>query len=202
MKLRPGRPAQQDSADARQAIIRAAALQFARDGIKGSSNRQIALAAQVTPAMISYYFPRQDALFTAVLEIGFDDLQEQLPAFDTLPAWVEGFHAHLLAHPWLPHLMIREVLPGNGLLRELFLAQQAPRIFGSLRPLVEAVVTRNKRPVKPDIDRHVILLVGMLVYPFLGLEIGQNLTGRLFDSTMMTGFRDDALDLFLTGLSC
>ena len=52
-----------------------------------------------------------------------------------------------------------------------------------------------------DLDRHAVLLMGMLVYPFMGMEIAQNLTGRKFDKRMLEGFRDDALDLFLHGIT-
>ena len=52
-----------------------------------------------------------------------------------------------------------------------------------------------------DLDRHVVLLMGMLVYPFLGLEIAQDVTGRKFDRKMLEGFRDDALALFQRGIA-
>jgi len=201
MKKRPGRPVLEKSDDARQAIVDAAVVHFARDGIKGSSNRQIALTAQRTPALVHYYFANRETLFEAVLQASFGPLVGKLAALDTLAVWVHAFHAHLVSHPWLPHLMIREVLPANGQLRELFLANQAPRIYGSVRPLVAALIHSRKSRSKPDIDRHVMLLMGMLVYPFLGQGIGQEVSGRKFDHAMLEGFRDDALKLFLTGLA-
>jgi TetR/AcrR family transcriptional regulator len=200
-KARPGRPAQKQAFDAKAAIVEAACVHFARHGIKGSSNKLIAAQAGVTAAMIHYYFRNKQALHKAVLEQGFDDLTAQLPAIKSLEQWVHSFHAHLRARPWLPHLMIREVLAASGLLRPLFLKQFAPQIFSFIRQLMVQTAKARKVRASFDIDRHVVLLMGMLVYPFMSLDIVQNLTGRAYDQKMLDGFRDDALKLFLTGLS-
>lgn len=198
---RPGRPALEVAQDARENIVAAACLQFARHGIKGTSNRQIAADAQVTPAMIHYYFRRKQDLHLAVLQAAFDPLAAVIAEADSLEAWVFALHAHLSARPWLPHLMIREVLPQNGELRGLFLKNFAPRLFGFIRGMVAKEAKALKAPKQLDIDRHVVLLMGMLVYPFLGLEIAQDLTGRKFDRKMLEGFRDDALNLFRRGIA-
>src|SRR5690606_29190401 len=116
-----------------------------------------------------------------------------------LSAWAHAFHHNLLERPWLPHLMMREVLPQGGELRELFLQHFAPRVFGHAKQLMTRTLKRSARSRKLDVDRHLMLLMGMLVYPFLGLEVAQSLTGRRFDTVMMQSFRDDALSLFHKG---
>jgi TetR/AcrR family transcriptional regulator len=199
-KSRPGRPAAAATTDARQDIIRAACLHYARFGIKGSSNRQIAQEAKVTPAMIHYYFSDKTELYRAVLQTALQPLQETLPQARNLDEWVHSFHRHLLQTPWFPHLMMREVLPQNGLLREQFMAHNAPFLFGSARAVLQKEFRKLKVSRRKDLDRHVVLLVGMLVYPFIGMEIAQNVTGRKFDEHMMNCFRDDALSLFLDGI--
>jgi AcrR family transcriptional regulator len=201
MSTRPGRPALDKAQDASARIVRSACLQFARHGIKGSSNRLIAEEAQVTAALVHYYFRRREDLHLAVLQAAFAPLLEKLPQIASLADWVAQFHAHLLARPWLPHLMIREVLSQSGGLRVLFLQHFAPPLFGALRAHVGAELRGRNNKVRPgfDIDRHAVLLMGMLVYPFLGLEIAQDVTGRKFDRKMLEGFRDDALRLFLSG---
>lgn len=203
-RARPGRPSQLDTQDAAARIVQAACLQYAQHGIKGSSKRQIAEQAQVTPALVHYYFREPDALPLAVLQQAFTPLLDVLGALpDTaaLEHWVHGFHSHLVARPWLPHLMIREVLPLNGALRGLFLRDFAPRVFGSVRAMVAKELARLQAPPQLDLDRHVVLLLGMLVYPLLGLELAQDVTGRTFDKAMLDGFRDDALRLFRKGLA-
>ena len=198
---RPGRPAQASAHDACESIVASACLHFAQHGIKGSSNRQIAADAKVTAAMVHYYFKRKEDLHLAVLHATFDPLVAALADVTTLEAWVFAFHTHLSATPWLPHLMIREVLPQNGQLRAIFLKQFAPHLFGFVRGMVAKEAKRLKARKQFDVDRHVVLLMGMLVYPFLGLEIAQNVTGRKFDKKMLEGFRDDALALFQRGIA-
>lgn len=197
----PGRPSIASSPDARDAILRSACLHFARYGIAGSSKRQVAIDANVTPAMVHYYFKRKEDLYLAVLHSAFDPLLAALRDIDTLEGWTRAFHEHLSKRLWMPHLMIREVLSQDGLLRSLFLKHFAPQMFGAIK----AAVTKEAKLVKArrglDIDRHVVLLMGMLVYPFLGLEIGQDVTGRKFDKKMLEGFRDDALNLFRRGIA-
>lgn len=196
----PGRPARKDSADAQAEIIRTACLHFSRYGIKGSNNRQIAEEAGVTPAMIHYYFKTRNALYHAVLETAFAPLINGLATVKTLAEWVAYFHSHLVARPWLPHMMIREVLAPDGDLRPLFVKQYAPMLFGFVRKLVSQELQRKKIRKGLDVDRHAVLLMGMLVYPFMSMDIAQNLTGRKFDQRMLAGFRDDALQLFMNGI--
>jgi TetR/AcrR family transcriptional regulator len=200
VKPRPGRPTQQQALDARRNILSAACLQFSQLGIKGCNNRLIAEQAGVTSAMIHYYFKKKEALHLAVLEQSFAPLLAGLPTLRSLAEWVQHFHAHISAHPWLPHLMIREVLPTNGQLRPLFLKQFAPQIFGCLKKLTTQELQGSTVRKGLDIDRHLVLLMGMLVYPFMALDVAQALTGRAFDQRMLNGFREDALALFLNGI--
>lgn len=201
MPTRPGRPALQNAQYASTDIVNAACLFFARQGIRGTSNRQIAEAAKVTPALVHYYFKKKENLHRAVLDAAFTPLLAGLRDISTLEEWVSHFHEHLATHPWMPHLIIREVLPPNGELRPFFLKQHAPHIYGSIKAMVTQEAQRRKVRPDFDLDRHVVLLMGMLVYPFLGLEIAQNVTGRKFDRKMMDGFRADALALFVKGMA-
>jgi AcrR family transcriptional regulator len=200
-KAKPGRPPLQDAADASNSIIESACLQFARHGVNGTTNRRIAEDAKVTPAMVHYYFKNKEALYLGVLNSAFTPLLQALSGAQTLEGWVISFHAHLVERPWLPHLMIREVLPPNGQLRPFFLKDYAPHIFGSVKALVAKEASRRKVRTSFDLERHVVLLMSMLVYPFLGMEIAHYLTGRKFDKRMFIGFRDDALSLFCNGIS-
>ncbi|MEX0902376.1 MAG: TetR/AcrR family transcriptional regulator [Pseudohongiellaceae bacterium] len=200
MKTKPGRPTREQAQNASGGIVKAACVFFARHGIKGTSNRQIADEAGVTPALVHYYFKDKASLHMAVLESAFVPLLGKLQDVKELQDWVVAFHTHLIAHPWLPHLMIREVLSPDGELRPLFLAHFAPRIFGSLKTLANIELQHSHVRAGLDVDRHAVLLIGMLVYPFLGPEVARNVTGRKFDKRMLEGFRDDALSLFMNGI--
>jgi hypothetical protein len=67
--------------------------------------------------------------------------------------------------------------------------------------MVAKEATRNKVRQDFDLERHIVLLMGMLVYPFMSIGIAQYLIGRKYDKAMLTGFRDDALKLFLKGIT-
>lgn len=200
-KRSPGRPASQDAGNAQENIVLAAGRHFALHGIKGTSNSMVAADAGVTPAMVHYYFRKKQDLYQAVLDTCFLPLLEKLQHVSTLEEWVRVFHGHLGSIPWLPNLMIREVLPMDGTLRTLFLQQIGPGIYATIRAMVEAESRRQNSGNNLNIERHVVLLMGMLVYPFLGLGLAENLTGRTFDNAMLEGFRDDALALFCKGIA-
>jgi hypothetical protein len=128
-------------------------------------------------------------------------LLQALSGAQTLESWVISFHSHLIERPWMPHLMMREVLTPTGQLRAAFLKNYAPYIFGSIKTLVAKEAARKKVRASFDLERHVVLLMSMLVYPFLGMDIAHHVTGRKFDRKMFIGFRDDALTLFCKGIT-
>lgn len=200
-----GRPAKQDSGSSLEKIVHAACINFAQHGIKGTSNQMIASDADVTPAMVHYHFKTKADLHAAVLENLLGPLLQKMEGVDSLETFVHVFHDHLCRHPWVPHLMLREVLIYNGQLRQGFLQSYGPTIFNSIKNIVaaeiEAVEWKKTGAAKTiDLERHVILLISLLVHPFLGMEVAVTLTGREFTDKMKLGFRDDALRLFKQGI--
>jgi AcrR family transcriptional regulator len=125
----PGRPAG-DGVELRQRLLDAAVDRFARQGIAGSTLRDIAEAAGATPALVHYYFGNRDALLEAVIE------ERLLPVMRGMQAgvveagddpralirgFVRGVLATAMAHPWLPQLWVREILHAGGGLRGVLL---------------------------------------------------------------------------------
>lgn len=130
----PGRPPG-DGDDLRGRLLDAAVGRFARQGIAGSSLRDIARDAGTTPALVHYYFGNRDALLEAVIEERLMPVMQALrapllAAGDDLRALVHGFVrgvlAIALAHPWLPQLWVREVLHEGGGLRTLMFDRIGP----------------------------------------------------------------------------
>lgn len=130
----PGRPVG-EGADLRQRLLDTAVACFARHGIAGSSLRQIATEAGVTPALLHYYFGGKDALLEAVIEeklmpVTLGLRGPLLEAGDDPRALIRGFVrtalTAALAHPWLPQLWVREVLHEGGGLRRLILERMGP----------------------------------------------------------------------------
>lgn len=130
----PGRPTGEPG-DIRDRLLDAAVRRFAAQGIAGTSLRDIASEAGVTPALVHYYFGGRDALLAAVIEERVMPLVQGLrtpvqQAGDDLRALIEGFVRTVIvtasAHPWLPQLWVREVLHESGALRGLMLERVGP----------------------------------------------------------------------------
>lgn len=103
--------------DSRTAILNAAAGLFARQGLEGTTIKQIGRAAGVTPGLLYYYFADKDALYQAVLERLMSELPNRLgPALQSAASPHEGVAALVrmqaevfLAEPLLPRLIAREL---------------------------------------------------------------------------------------------
>jgi AcrR family transcriptional regulator len=63
--------------DRRQLIVDAAARLFAKQGIVGTTFREIAKEAGVHQPLIGYYFPTFESLFMAVTEMILEDIRRQ-----------------------------------------------------------------------------------------------------------------------------
>jgi TetR/AcrR family transcriptional regulator len=123
--------------DIRDRLLDAAVRRFAAQGIAGTSLRDIASEAGVTPALVHYYFGGRDALLPVVIEERVMPLVTGLrvpvaQAGDDLRALIEGFVRTVIgtasAHPWLPQLWVREVLHESGALRGLMLERVGPML--------------------------------------------------------------------------
>ena len=168
----PGRPAA-DGADLRARLLDATVACFARHGIAGSSLRQIATEAGVTPALLHYYFGAKDALLEAVIEERLMPVMQGLrgpllQAGDDPRALIRGFVravlATALAHPWLPQLWVREVLHEGGGLRPLM--QQR---IGPMLPLALAerfALAQAQERLNPRLDPRLLVasLVGQTMF--------------------------------------
>lgn len=132
----PGRPPG-DGDDLRGRLLDAAVGRFARDGIAGSSLRDIARDAGTTPALVHYYFGNRDALLEAVIEERLMPVMQALRApllaaggdlRGVVHGFVRGVLSIAMAHPWLPQLWVREVLHEGGGLRTLMFDRIGPQV--------------------------------------------------------------------------
>ena len=159
-KRLPGRPvssgAGAQATDLRGRLLDAAIACFVRKGIDGTSLRDIATEASVTPALLHYYFGDKMQLQQAVIEERvmpvFAALREPLMRIgDDTAALVAGFVTGIgrivAEHPWLPPLWVREVLCEGGALREVLFNQigpQLPQMMASR--FAEAQAARRDQP--------------------------------------------------------
>jgi AcrR family transcriptional regulator len=175
------------AAGQREALLEAALELYGSVGIAGASLRDIAARAQVTPAMVHYYFGSKDELRDAVVEerlmplIGV--LREGLAAADAGPheliaTFVAGMYASVARFPWLPSLWVREVLCESGGLRDVLVTRIAPELP---LPLAARFADAQERGALPrDLDPRLLMvsLMALTLLPFAAAPIWR----RVFDA--------------------
>lgn len=174
--------------DQRERLLDAAVLHYASRGIANANLRTIAAAAEVTPALIGYYFGSKEALLEAVIENrllpAIDELRSALMAagseVDTLAArFVQAVHALVQRRPWLPALWIREIVTEGGALRALMLASVAPQIPRAVAARLASAQSRDRLNPKLDPRLLVVSLIGLTLMPLATASIWR----QIFDAS-------------------
>ncbi len=168
----PGRPLG-EGVDLRAGLLDATVACFARHGIAGSSLRQIATEAGVTPALLHYYFGGKEALLEAVIEERLMPVMQGLrgpllQAGDDPGALIRGFVrtvlATALAHPWLPQLWVREVLHEGGGLRQLMQQRVGPMLPRALAARFVEMQAQGRLNPRLDPRLLVVSLIGQTMF--------------------------------------
>lgn len=179
----PGRPAGQ-TRDVRAALVDAARRRFAARGFEAVSLREIGEAAGVTPAMVRYYFGGKIGLYEAAVEAAIEPLFARLAAvpgmtdIDELITGITTAYGEVVARdPWLPPLVMREVLLPEGRLRKTFAERFAGRAAPVLVSAFEAA--RERGEVRDDIEPAVAALglVALAVFPHLARPVVREVFG-------------------------
>jgi AcrR family transcriptional regulator len=202
-KSRPGRPRGRAPEQSRQTLLDAARDLFARREFAAVSLRQIAAQAKVNPAMIHYHFGGKDGLYTTMLEERFAPLLQQLelqPAErPSLSQFVESYVRMLAANPWLPNLVVREVLYGDSGFREKFVQRFASRAG----QMVPALIGEEKEAgrLRADLDPSLatLSLLSMAIFPFISRPVIEPAFGLEMDENFVQHWIEHALRLFYEG---
>ena len=181
---RPGRPAGGDAA-VREALLETARRLFLSRGFSSVTIRQIAAAAGSSPAMIHYYFGDKLGLYRAMLDEAFapvaaafqrirDSSSGAVPGVASL---VKVYMNMLAANPWVPALIVQEVLAQGGQFRPQFIEHFAAR----LAPLFIQALSREQAQgtVRADLDPRLaaVSAVSLSVFPFLALPVTSQVFG-------------------------
>lgn len=182
---RAGRPSG-DDLDLRTRLLDVAIAQFARVGIGATSLRAIAIGADVTPAMLHYYFGDKQRLVRAVIDERllpiFVPLRTQLERAGDDPqalieSFVHGIDVVVARHPWLPPLWVREVLCEGGALREVLFAEGVPGVPQLLARRFAAAQANGRLNASLDPRLLVVSLVGLTLFPAAGAPIWRRVFG-------------------------
>jgi AcrR family transcriptional regulator len=169
----PGRPAPGD-ADLRERLLDAALQVFCAEGIRAASLKSIAAQAGVTPALVHYYFGSKDALQAAVVEERFLPVAASLrgvlgdpsqPVRALIAGFVDGVHALVERHPWLPVIWVREILTEGGALRETLLSRVAPAVPQVLAERFAQAQREGAINAALDPRFLVVSLIGLTLFP-------------------------------------
>lgn len=180
---RPGRPPQEADSQVRGALLEAARTLFLRYGFRAVSSRQVAAAAGANPAMIHYYFGDKEGLYRAMLEAAIAPVVSRIgamlgdPAAVDLEAFLRTYMRTLAANPWIPGLIVREVLSPDGHFRQMFIRDFAGRFAPMMRTIVAREAERGR--LRHDIDPSltVVSLLSLALFPFISLPITSRVLG-------------------------
>jgi TetR/AcrR family transcriptional regulator len=204
----PGRPAGGELA-VRRALLEAARQLFLARGFAAVSIREIAAAAGATPAMIRYYFGDKLGLYRAMLEEATGPLREALLEMRQQAAvtgadiaTLMGMYMRLLAdNPWLPALIVQEVLSESGRFRAQFIEHFA----GRMAPLLMEVLQRERAAgrLRSDVDPRLatVSAISLCVFPFVSLPITSRVLGLSVEGEALDRLAAHTSRLFLEGLS-
>jgi AcrR family transcriptional regulator len=180
---RVGRPASAADAQVREALLSAARNLFLRYGFRSVSSRQVAAAAGVNPAMIHYYFDGKEGLYRAMLESAIAPIVSRLQAMLGEPrsADVDGlvrtYMQVLAANPWIPGLIVREVLTPDGSFRQAFVRDFAGRFAPMLRNIIGREIERGRLRGDLDPSLTVVSILGLALFPFISLPVTTRVLG-------------------------
>lgn len=182
----PGRP-ETGSADLREKLLDAALACFLREGVAAASLRAVAREADVTPAMLHYYFGGKPALIEAFIAERFqpalsgvrstlaDTSLDDPAALAT--AFVRVVMRVIEANPWMPSLWVREVLSEGGAFRDYLIEIVGPQLPRVLAARFAEAKRVGKLPEGIDPRLLVSSLVGLTMFQAASMPVWQ----RLFD---------------------
>jgi TetR/AcrR family transcriptional regulator len=198
------------AADRQRQLLEAALNTFSRLGFKGTTTREIAVAAGVTEAIIFQHFPSKEALYSAVLELHLDtdteqkwvaEINECMERNDDDALFRSFMRCILHAYRYdtaLQRVILFAALEGHeqGLIR--WQKQHAPLV----ERLLEYIARRQRQGALIKCDPHAILLgLGGMAHQY-GLlsrifrapipDVPDERMSDLFTRILLHGVRGDA----------
>jgi AcrR family transcriptional regulator len=210
-RRQPGRPSAEERPQARDALLDAAGRLFARHGVAEVSLRRVASEAGVTPAMVHYYFGGKAGLYDAMLERTFGRVIARVRALadragedagsadDHLADLLALLMGAFAAEPWIPVLVVREVLSEGGRFREWFIRNYASQMADLLPGLIRQEIEAGR--FRGDLDPRLafVSFMGMSLMPFVARPVMERALGITYDEAFLRDFAAHTLRLFVEG---
>jgi len=201
-----GRPKGGAADDVREKLLSAARELFLKYGYRAVSSRQIAAAANANVAMIRYYFGGKPGLYKEVCNgivqpiwAGIDAMRDSGVTVD-LGTLLSAAMRVWATNPWLPGLIIREVLAPDGPLRSMFVREFPERLV----PLVEKLVRdgMERGQLRSDLDPRltVLSMISLGLFPFLALPVTSKVFGVRQDEEFLQRLIQHTSDVLARGI--
>jgi AcrR family transcriptional regulator len=207
-----GRPrARAAAANVRADLLAAARAAFGARGFDAVSLRDVAKRAGTTAAMVHYYFGDKDGLFAALLEDALASVLSRVrsglaahsasgaaPA-SALDVFFDVAHDVLGATPWIPQLVLREVLSEGAPFRERFISSYAIPMSQLLRGSLRSEIAAGRLRDDLDVDLAFASLLGLAAFPFIAQPVLERALGVSFDAAFRARLAAHTKRLFLEG---
>lgn len=187
-------------------ILAAATALFAHDNFSAVSIKQIAAASGVNSALISYYFGGKKNLYQEVLytqaekfiQLQESILQKEASPLQKLRIYVEAIAEMQLQHPYIIHLIYRELLSPQPMF-ESYVKNKLYRIHLFMADLVTEAIDRGELSSVMKPTHVAFTLEGIIMFFFLT----QNQVRELgnFDQGSETEYLLQTMDTYLSSLS-
>ena len=202
-----GRPRTTSSEDVRDKLLTAARELFLRYGYRAVSSRQIATAAGANVAMIRYYFGGKPGLYREIcnalmqpIRAGIDAMSHGLVTVE-LGSLLAALMRLWATNPWLPGLLIREVLMPDGPLRAMFIKEFPERLAPLVANIVRQEVERGR--IRPGLDPKLVVLsmISLGLFPFVALPITSKVFGVSQDEVVLQRLIRHTTDVLAHGIA-
>ena len=204
-KKNVGRPAAKDGEQVKADLMEAARQHFLKREFKAVSVREIAQSAGVNGAMVSYYFGSKQGLYIAMVQELMGSLEESLAELGdendlTVTDFSRIYARVLVANPWWPNFLAREVLFQDGETRDAIVGQfasaLAPRILKSIGLNIEN--GNYRKDLDPQLA--MISMIGLTVFPFLAKPLFESVLQRNLDGNTVEQLVEHNIKLFHQGV--
>ncbi len=191
----------------RDKLLGAARDLFLRYGYRSVSSRQIASAANANVAMIRYYFGGKPGLYKEVCNGIIQPIRARIDAMAEGSITVEigallGAAMRMWAtNPWLPGLIIREVLSPDGPLRAMFVREFPERLVPLIEKLVRTQIERGRLRADLDPSLTVLSMISLGLFPFLALPVTSKVFGVRPDEDFLQRLIEHTSQLLARGLA-
>lgn len=192
----PGRPKQseRDAAEVKEKLLDAATELAVEQGFEASGLREIARLAGVSPGMIGYYFGDRQGLCDAMFERIFSRIADRVETVmddpegsseDRIAELVRIQVSTIAADPWLPTLVMRELLARNDSPTKASIGEAVAR--GPMLRMIEWLTEeQTRRGTAAEFDPRMLALTiaSLTGFPFLMLPVVGPVLGIELDDAL------------------